>query len=116
MPYTYQPILESTLAKQDIPPNGENRPTNVSLDLKSHYDFGISDNIKLRLFLSVYNLLDTKNELFVNSTTGRAYTAIVRESDIYNFRSNYTNIFDRIRNPAMYSAPREIKLGLGVRF
>ncbi len=116
LPYTYQPVPESTLAKQDIPPNGEMRPSTISLDLKTHYDFKLVENINLRLFLSIYNLLDTKNELFVNPTTGRAYTAIVRESDAAIFRSNYNDIFDGANNPDMFSAPREIKLGLGIRF
>ncbi len=114
-PYTYQPISESPLAKQDIPPNSVYRPTSFSLDLKSHYDISIVENVNLRLSLSVYNLLDTKNELYVNPTTGRAYTGIVREYDINNFRSNYNDIYDGIENPAMYSAPREVKLGVGIR-
>jgi outer membrane receptor protein involved in Fe transport len=116
LPYTYRPIAESTLAKQDIPPNAEQRPANLSLDLKSHYDFKVKSNLKLRLYLSIYNLLDTKNELIVNPTTGRAYTAIIRESDNAVFRSNYNDIYDSIKNPAMYSPPREVKLGLGIRF
>lgn len=116
LPYTFVPISESTLAKQDIPPNSEKRPSTVTLDLKSHYKYNLMKGVDLIFNLSVYNLLDRKNELFVNSTTGRAYTAIVRENDIQNFRSNYNDIYDSIRNPAMYSPPREVKFGLGVRF
>ncbi len=116
LPYTFVPILESPLSKQDIPPNGEKRPSTVTLDLKSHYIYEIMEKVDLVFNLSVYNLLDTKNELFVNSTTGRAYSAIIRESQIVNFRSNYNDIYDSIKNPAMFSAPREVKLGLGIRF
>lgn len=116
LPYTYVPIQESSLAKQNIPPNGETRPATVDMDLKSHYDFTVMKNIRLRLSLSIYNVLDRKNELSVNPTTGRAYTAIVREEQIAVFRSNYNDIYDSIQNPAMYSAPREVKLGLGIYF
>ncbi len=115
-PYTYSPILESTLAKQDIAPNSEHRPTTISVDLKSYYDIEIFTDIDIRLSLLVRNLLDAKNELFVNPTTGRAYTNVVRESDIFNFRSNYNDISDGFQNPEMFSAPREIKIGLGIQF
>ena len=116
MPYTYSPIAESPLARQDIPPNSVYRPSTFTIDLKSHYDITIVENVNLRLSLSVYNLLDTKNELYVNSTTGRAYTGIIREADLVQFRSNYNDVYDAIENPAMYSAPREVKFGVGIRF
>ncbi len=116
LPYTYSPISESPLSKQNIPPNGEKRPATISLDLKTYYDFSVMKDIKLRLFLLVYNLLDRKNELYVNPTTGRAYTAIIRPFQIENYRSNFNDIYDGVRNPAMYSTPREVKLGLGIRF
>ncbi|NOX90721.1 MAG: TonB-dependent receptor [Calditrichaeota bacterium] len=116
LPYTYSPISESPLSKQNIPPNGEKRPATISLDLKTYYDFTVMKDIKLRLFLLVYNLLDRKNELYVNPTTGRAYTAIIRPFQIENYRSNFNDIYDSVRNPAMYSTPREVKLGLGIRF
>ncbi len=116
LPYTYRPISESPLSKQNIPPNGEKRPSTITLDLKAHYDFTLMNNIKLRLYLLVYNLLDRKNELYVNPTTGRAYTAIIRPFEIENYRSNFNDIYDSVRNPAMFSAPREVKLGLGIRF
>ena len=59
-------------------------------------------------------LLDKKNELSVNSSTGRAYTGIVYPVNIATFRSNYNDIYDAIRNPYMFSSPREIKIGVGL--
>jgi hypothetical protein len=69
-----------------------------------------------RFFMSIYNLLDRKNEIYVDSSTGRAYTAIVYPIDIKTFRSNYNDIYDVMKNPYMYSTPREIKIGVGYMF
>jgi outer membrane cobalamin receptor len=115
-PYTFTPVSVSPLAKQTLYPNNSKRPSTVSLDLKGNYDISLGGSHKVRLFLSVYNLLDRKNELFVNSSTGRAYTAIVYPINIQTFRSNYNDIYDSVKNPYMYSTPREIKIGFGYMF
>ncbi len=115
-PYTFRPVAISPLAKQTLYPNNSERPTNYTLDLTGYYDFDIGEIGNLRLFLSIYNLLDRKNEIYVNSTTGRAYTGVVYPVDIATFRSNYNDIYDSIQNPYMYSSPREIKIGLGFIF
>jgi len=114
--YTYVPIPQSPLSKQALYPNNAYKPTNISVDFKGTYDFDIFQSMDLRLYLSIYNLLDELNENRVNSTTGRAYSAVIFPSDIANFRSNFTDIYDSIKDPSMYSAPREIKLGLGIMF
>lgn len=115
-PYTFTPVTVSPLAKQTLYPNNSKRPATFSLDLTSHYDFKLKGSSSLRLFVSIYNLLDRKNEIYVNSSTGRAYTAIVYPINIETFRSNYNDIYDSIQNPYMYSTPREIKIGLGYVF
>jgi outer membrane receptor protein involved in Fe transport len=74
------------------------------------------DSFNAQLTLNVYNLFDTLNESWVNSQTGRAYTAIVRESDITSHHSDFNTFDDTYQNPSMYQAPREIKLGLRVMF
>jgi len=115
-PYTFTPVSVSPLAKQTLYPNNSKRPANFSLDLKGNYDFKVGGAHTLRFFFSVYNLLDRKNELYVNSSTGRAYTAIVYPINIQTFRSNYNDIYDAVKNPYMFSTPREIKIGLGYMF
>lgn len=115
-PYTFTPVSVSPLAKQTLYPNNAKRPATFSLDLRSNYDFKIGKSQKIRFFLSIYNLLDRKNELFVNSSTGRAYTAIIYPINIETFRSNYNDIYDSVKNPYMYSTPREIKIGFGYLF
>lgn len=115
-PYTFSPVSISPLAKQTLYPNNSERPTNYTLDLKGHYDYDVSGIGSFRFFLSVYNLLDRKNELSVNSSTGRAYTGIIYPVDFATFRSNYNDIYDRIENPYMLSSPREVKIGVGFIF
>ena len=114
--YTYSPISESPLSKQTLYPNNQHKPATLDLSLKGHYDIDLVNNIKMRLFLSVYNLLDRLNEEQVNGTTGRAYTAIIRPTEISTFKSNYNDIYDYWQNPSMYAAPREVKIGVGFVF
>ncbi|MCB0283100.1 MAG: TonB-dependent receptor [Calditrichaeota bacterium] len=114
--YTYVPVQESPLSKQTLYPNNASKPENITVDLKGNYDFDLNENMTLRLYLSIYNLLDQRNEISVNSTTGRAYTAVIHPSQIANFRSSFTDIYDSIQDPSMFSAPREVKLGLGIMF
>ncbi len=116
LPYTFSPVSISPLAKQTLYPNNSTRPTNFSFDLTSHYDISLGERNKLRLFFIVYNLLDKKNELSVNSSTGRAYTAVIYPVNIATFRSNYNDIYDSVENPYMFSRPREIKIGVGFVF
>jgi hypothetical protein len=64
----------------------------------------------------VYNLFDRLNENSVEGQTGRAYTAIIKDTDLANHRSNFNDYYDQIQNPSMFSAPRQIKAGLGIIF
>ena len=115
-PFTWSPISESILARVNLYPNNSYRPARYSIDLNSYYDFNVIKDIKLRLTLTVYNLLDQLNEEWVNGQTGRAYTAIIRPTDLASHRSNFNEYIDRVHNPSMYSAPRQVKVGLGVVF
>ena len=114
--YTYKPIPESPLSKQMLYPNNQYKPAQFNIDLKTHYDLNLADNFSLRFYLSVYNLIDRLNEVRVNETTGRAYTAIIRPTQISTFRSNFNDIYDSAQDPSMYAAPREIKIGVGIVF
>ncbi|MCI0512131.1 TonB-dependent receptor [candidate division KSB1 bacterium] len=115
-PYTWSPIAESILSRVNLYPNNAFRPARYSVDFNGFYDLSLMHNLKVRFSLSIYNLLDQLNEEGVNSQTGRAYTAIIRESNLLSHRSNFNEYIDRVQNPAMYSTPRMIKLGLGVLF
>ena len=76
-------------------------------------------HIKLYIkFKFVYNNEDTAelNEEWVNDQTGRAYTAVIKETDLAGHRSDFNDFDDRIKNPSMYSSPRSIKVSLGINF
>ncbi len=114
--YTFSPVDDNPLSKVNLYPNNAYKPATFDLSLKGNYDLNLTDNIKMRFSLLVYNLLDTRNEIGVDAATGRAYTTILTASQIATFRSNYNNIYDIYENPSMFSAPREIKLGIGIVF
>jgi hypothetical protein len=80
-----------------------------NFDLKAEKTFEIS-NIKLSAFLYIFNLLDTRNEYGVYGSTGRADSDLNTKfaGDVVGLHT----IDDYIRNPSMYSAPRQIRLGL----
>lgn len=115
-PYTWQPITESPLALINLLPNNQIRPSTFSVDMQAYYNLFKVGSVDVRLTVLVYNLLDALNENSVNSTTGRAYTGIVRPVDEVTYRSDFTEFVDLYQNPSMYAAPRSIKLGLGFRF
>ncbi len=114
--YTWQPLSDSRLSLVNLYPNNAYKPANFTLDFNGYYDIPLRSNLKLRLSLLVYNLLDAKNELIVDSTTGRANQTIVRDVDLILHRSDFNTYYDRINNPANLSAPREAKFTVGVYF
>jgi outer membrane receptor protein involved in Fe transport len=95
--------------------NGGIKPVFYNVDLRADKVFNIG-GIALNAFLLVYNLLDIKNEFGVYSTTGRAgadlYARDYTQRDIIGLNS----IEQYVNNPSMYSAPREIRFGLGFQF
>jgi outer membrane receptor protein involved in Fe transport len=115
-PYTWSPIQESTLSRVNLLPNNDHKPNQITVDLNAYYNLLTYKNMKMRLTLLAFNLLDRLNPVSVNSQTGKAYTAIVRESDLNSHYSNFNDYYDRIQNPAMYAAPRLVKIGLEVMF
>ena len=115
-PFTWQPIEDSRLYQVNLYPNNSYQPTRYWVDLSAYYRFNLYNNLRFKLTLDIYNLLDRLNENYVNSQTGRAYTAIIEDTDRASQHSNFNTYEDRIHNPSMYSAPRLIKLGLGVEF
>ena len=114
--YTYEPVDDNPLSKVNLYPNNAYKPATFDISLKSNYDLKLTDNIKMRFSLLVYNLLDTRNEIEVDESTGRAYSTILTSSQIATFKSNYNDIYDLYEDPSMYSAPREVKIGIGIVF
>lgn len=115
-PYSWTPLSESALYRINLFPNNTPKPSQISVDLTAFYSIWTAGTFNLKLTLLGYNLLDTLNESWVYSRTGRAYADIVRESDLVSHHSNFNDYYDVIQNPAMYNAPRSLKVGLEVTF
>ena len=115
-PFTWVPLDNSRLAFVNLYPNNSTIPASSRVDLNGHVDFPLRRGLSLRFSLLVYNLLDAKNELYVDATTGRANQSIVREVNLINHHSDFTDYYATLFNPAAYSPPREVKLSIGLQF
>jgi|TARA_B110000438_G_scaffold43332_1_gene43255 outer membrane receptor protein involved in Fe transport len=115
-PYTFSPIEESILSRVNLYPNNDYRPTKYHADLMAYYNLSISKKYKINFRLAVYNLFDRLNENSVDSRTGRAYTAVIKDTDRAGHRSNFNKFEDRIENPSMFATPRMIKFSTGINF
>jgi len=115
-PFTWTPLDNSLLAFVNLYPNNSTIPASGRVDLNGHYDIPLRRRLSLRFSLLVYNLLDAKNELYVDATTGRANQSIVRDVDLINHHSDFTDYYATIYNPAAFSAPREVKFSIGIQF
>jgi len=115
-PYTWSPLADSPLSRVNLFPNNEHIPSSLSADLSGYADLFRFAGMKMRATLLVYNLFDQLNDSWVNGNTGRAYTAIIRETDLASHRSDFNTYEDRIHDPTMYSTPRLVKLGLEMVF
>ena len=115
-PYTFSPQSESILSRINLYPNNAYKPATATVDATLYYNFKLMGRLHCKIDLTIYNLLDRLNENWVDSETGRAYTAVIRETDRTGHRSDFNEYEDRIHNPSMYSAPRAVKLALGINF
>jgi len=114
--YTYSPIDQNPLNRVNLYPNNSSKPVHYSVDLQAFYDIGVLWGAKLRWTLRVYNLFDRLNENNVNANTGRTNQAIIRPQDRLGHWSDFSTYEERIYSPANWSAPRLVKLGLGIFF
>ncbi len=115
-PYTWTPIEVNPISRVNLYPNNDYMPGSYSVDMFGFYKFKVTGKIQAKLELSVYNLFDRLNPVWVYGSTGRPYTTIVQPSDLANHRSDFNDYYDRIKNPSAYSAPRLVKLGIGFIF
>lgn len=109
LPYT--PSLQNQRTGLE---NSDNRPGifNVDFYVTKYFDFGLN---KISVFIKVYNLFDTANELDVFGDTGRAgYTLeLTRNQEPPRGVNTLQEFFTR---PDFYSAPRQIILGATITF
>ena len=115
-PYTFEPVSQSVTALINLLPNNDYKPANYSVDVTGYYRLWKNNDLEARLSFSIYNLFDTLNDIWVYPKTGRAYSNIVNSTEILGYRSTFTDVYDQYENPAMYSAPRQIKLKLSINY
>jgi outer membrane receptor protein involved in Fe transport len=115
-PYTFEPVSQSVTALINLLPNNDYKPANYSVDVTGYYRLWENNDFDARLSFSIYNLFDTLNDIWVYPKTGRAYSNIVNSTEILGYRSTFTDVYDQYENPSMYSAPRQIKLNLAIRY
>ena len=115
-PYTFSPQGESNLALLNLYPNNDYKPSNNHTDISGYIILPTILSLTPKLELLIYNLTDRYNEYGVSSETGRAYTAVVNDTELLSHRSNFNTYDDRYKDPSMFSGPRQIKLGLTVSF
>ena len=70
-------------------PNNDYKPSNYYADLSGYVNLPKLFGVSSRLDFLVYNLTDRYNEYGVSSETGRAYTAVVNETELLSHRSNF---------------------------
>ena len=114
--YTFEPVGESNLASLNLLPNNSYKPSTISVDLRAFYALTIRNSIKAKISLSIYNLLDRLNEVAVHADTGRAYYSIITDIERATYQSTFSTLEDVYGNPSMFSAPRQIKLNVGITF
>ncbi|MBH10655.1 MAG: TonB-dependent receptor [Candidatus Marinimicrobia bacterium] len=115
-PYTFSPQGESNLALLNLYPNNDYKPSNYHADMSGYIYLPTMFGVTPKLEFIMYNVTDRYNEYRVSSETGRSYTAVVTETELLSHRSNFNTYEDRYKDPSMFSAPRQIKLGLTIAF
>ncbi len=115
-PYSWTPVSNTILFRVNLLPNNSWMPAQFNFDFNGYYNLKISKKLKMQLTLTVYNLFDRLNEVWVNGQTGRAYTAIIRDTDLASHKSEFNEYLDRVQDPSAYSAPRLVKVGIGLDF
>ncbi|MBL7135887.1 MAG: TonB-dependent receptor [Candidatus Marinimicrobia bacterium] len=115
-PYTFEPLGYSELSLINLYVNNDYKPTTVSVDLMAYWDIPIISGYNARIYLNIYNLLDRLNANWVYGDTGKPYETITTEAQKKSHRSDFNDVSDQFKNPSCFSAPRQIKIGIGIQF
>ena len=125
-PYTPTKVYnEVTLAAVSSEPSGPLNsrygPWNLSLDLKATREFEIS-GLKMEAFVWGLNVFDSKNPVFVYTSTGTAVSTNWLDTDdgqafLANTGADGARLYDlATNNPNLYSNPRLVRFGLRTSF
>jgi len=120
-PYTPGVNKNTRVTQNAFPRNSDNKPTVINVDLRVYKDFEISSTV-LTVFLRVFNLLDFDNPTNLYTDTGDPFFTFAKLEAEKNVPSEYftdviNNDLDQFyTNPAYFSEPRRVELGLGFNF
>jgi outer membrane receptor protein involved in Fe transport len=93
--------------------NGGLKPSTFNLDLRAEKTVSWN-GLNFTLYGLVYNVLDTKNEINVDPASGRA------NIDLFTYQAGpiigLNTIDQYVNNPASFSAPRQLRLGVTVDY
>ncbi|MBA7644547.1 hypothetical protein ES703_52291 [subsurface metagenome] len=107
--FPYTPTYEGIRIARE---NSERKPARYNVDLRAYYNFKLSD-LKLSMFLNIYNLTDRMNELDVYTDTGRAGYTIIPSPGVVR---GINTLEEYLIRPNYYSAPRYFTVGISVGF
>ncbi len=91
------------------------KPPTYNVDMRAQKTFKVA-GVDLNLFLLVYNLLDIKNEVNVNSATGRANDLLTQDIKTAGTIIGLNTLQQYLNDPSSYSAPRQVRIGLSIGF
>jgi len=113
--FPYSPSSSQNLS--DLLINTGLKPSTINVDLRAYKDIMLN-KLRLSLFLRVYNIFDTLNQLNVYNDSGTANFTIAEFLDRTN--GNPTTLVNSLdeyfRNPSYYSEPRRIEVGASLFF
>lgn len=107
--FPYTPSYEGIRIARE---NSERKPARYNIDLRAYYNFKLSD-LKLSMFLNIYNLTDRMNELDVYTDTGRASYSLIPSPGVIR---GVNTLEEYLIRPNYYSAPRYFTVGVSVGF
>jgi len=121
--YPYTPFIrnyemQGEVLSNVLKRNSRRKPTTFRIDLKLHRKINFN-KINGRIYLSVYNLTDRRNEIIVYGDSGKSDETIEkRRAEIISlFEPLRPNTLDQYFNrPDWYDPPRQIQLGLQFSF
>jgi len=96
--------------------NSQRKPGTYNVDLRAYRDFKVGPG-KLTLFMKVFNLFDTLNEINVYNDTGRAGFTTDELRALSTNPPEFINSLNQwFTNASFYSQPRRVEIGFTYSF
>ena len=109
-------LQTGTIIPTRIPLNSEIKPTTVTVNLNAYKNLTIVGEHTVRLFATIDNLLDARNEVNVFGDTGRATYSLQQAVDATTFRGDADFLNRNYVRPTFFAEPRRVVVGLRYNF